>query len=162
MFDLPETDLILVPTGGGGLLSGVALTAKAINPLTKIVAVQPEASPAAKLSFEQGQPIDPYDHRPTLADGLAGGFGSLPFYLARALVDQVLLHSEADIEQAIFALVDQEQLLVEPSGAIAIAPLLKKALTVEGQTIVCVLTGGNIDSRLLAYILQNHLPGQIG
>ena len=88
--------------------------------------MQPEASPAAKLSFEQNQPLDPYDHAPTIADGLAGGFGAHPFYIARTLIDQILLFSELELRRAIFTLVDQEQLVVEASGAIAIAPLLSR------------------------------------
>ncbi len=154
MLGLPTTDAILVPTGGGGLLSGVALTAKAVNPGTQIFGVQPAASPAAKLSFEQQQPIDPYHHAPTLAEGLAGGFGSLPFYLARTLVESILLHSEDDIQRAIFTLIQQEQLLVEASGAIAIAPLLQAGHPFAGKTVVCILTGANIDTSLLTPILK--------
>jgi threonine dehydratase len=152
--DLPKADIILVPTGGGGLLSGIALVAKAINPLAQVVGVQPEASPAAKLSFSQGEPIDPYDHQPTIADGLAGGFGPLPFYLARTLIDQILTHDEAEIRRAVYTLIAQEQFVVEPSGAIAVAPLLREALSTRNQTIVCVMTGANIDPALLASILS--------
>jgi threonine dehydratase len=98
-------------------------------------------------------PYDPYDHQPTIADGLAGGFGATPFYLARTLIDQVLLASEAALRQAVFVLLDREQLVVEPSGAIAIAPLLDGTLDVEGKTVVCVLSGGNIATTLLRDIL---------
>ncbi len=156
LLDLPRADMILVPTGGGGLLSGIALVAKAINPLIKIIGLQPEASPSAKLSLEQKYPLDPYDHEPTIADGLAGGFGAVPFYLASTLVEQILLYSEADIRQAVFTLVHQEQLIVEASGAIAIAPLLQNSALFEGQTVVCVLTGANIDAALLYEILHHH------
>jgi threonine dehydratase len=156
LLDLPRADVILVPTGGGGLLSGIALVAKAINPLIKIIGVQPEASPSAKLSLEQRRPLDPYDHEPTIADGLAGGFGAIPFYLASTLVEQILLYSEADIRQAVFTLVHQEQLIVEASGAIAIAPLWQNPALFEGQTVVCVLTGANIDAALLYEILHYH------
>ena len=157
LLDLPKTDIILTPTGGGGLLSGVALVAKAINPLVKIIGVQPEASPAAKLSLEQKRPIDPYDHKPTLADGLAGGFGAIPFALAAALVEQILLYTEADLRRAIFTLAHQEQLVVEASGAIAIAPLLQEPGLFRGERVVCILTGANIDSVLLREILAHPL-----
>lgn len=160
MLGLPNTDLILVPTGGGGLLSGIALATKAINPGTSIVGVQPTASPAAKLSFEQRFPIDPYQHEATLADGLAGGFGSIPFYLARTLVDEILLASEPEIRQAIFTLLNQEQLLVEASGAIAIAPLLANPESFANRTVVCVLTGANIDSDIVANIINDQLCTQ--
>lgn len=150
---LPDTDLILVPIGGGGMIAGVATAAKAIHPGCRVIGLQPEASPAALLSLRDGVPYDPYDHRPTIADGLAGGFGAIPFYLARTLIDEVLLAEESDLRQAVFTLLDREQLVVEPSGAIAIAPLLKDTPDVEGQTVVCVLSGGNIATTLLRDIL---------
>ncbi len=154
MLGLPNTDVIFVPTSGGGLISGIALATKAINPGTSIVGVQPTASPAAKLSFEQGMPIDPYKHKPTIADGLGGGFGSIPFYLARTLIDEILLASETEIRQAVFSLLNQAQLLVEASGAIAIAPLLKNPQSFTDKTVVCVLTGANIDSNIVADIIN--------
>jgi threonine dehydratase len=150
---LPETDLILVPIGGGGMIAGVASAAKALNPGCRIIGLQPEASPAALLSLRDGVPYDPYDHEPTIADGLAGGFGATPFYVARTLIDQVLLASETDMRRAIFTLLDREQMVVEPSGAISIAPLLNGDLDVDGQTVVCVLSGGNIATTLLRDIL---------
>jgi len=156
MMGLPAADILLVPTDGGGLVSGISLAVKAINPGTDVYSVQPEASPAAKLSLEQGFPVDPYDHQPTLADGLAGGFGSIPFYLARTLIETVLTFSETDIRRAIFTLLNHEQLLVEASGAIAIAPLLTDPARFSGKTVVCVLTGANIDTGIVADIIQNY------
>jgi threonine dehydratase len=147
--DLPQTGLILVPIGGGGLVAGIATVAKTMHPGCRVIGLQPEASPAALLSLRDGVPYDPYDHAPTIADGLAGGFGAVPFYVARTLIDQVLLASEADMRRAIFTLLDREQLVVEASGAIAIAPLLNGTLDVAGQTVVCVLSGGNIATSLL-------------
>ena len=155
LLDLPDVDLIYVPTGGGGLLSGIALVCKAINPLTKIIGIQPEASPAARLSLEQKQPIDPFDHGPTIADGLAGGFGAIPFYLAGALVETVLLYDEAAIRRSVFTLLNWEKLVVEASGAIAIAPLLEATESLQGQTVVCILTGSNVDSSLLVEIMAD-------
>jgi threonine dehydratase len=152
--DLPQTEVIIVPTGGGGLLAGTAVATKKINPVCQVIGVQPEASPAAKLSLAQNYPLDPYDHAPTIADGLAGGFGAQPLYVARTLIDDILLFSEAALRRAVFTLVEQEQLVVEASGAIAIAPLLADPPTFQGQTVVCILTGANIDTRLLAQILQ--------
>jgi threonine dehydratase len=152
--DLPDVDTIIVPVGGGGLIAGISVVAKSIQPASKIIGVQPEASPAAKLSFERNLPLDPYDHDPTIADGLAGGFGAYPFYIARTLIDDILLHSEPDLRQAVFTLIDQEQLVVEPSGAIAIAPLLQSRRRFQEQQVVCVLTGSNIDTNLLTRILD--------
>jgi threonine dehydratase len=154
MADLPQADVILVPVGGGGLIAGIAVTAKGINPICQVIGVQPEASPAAKLSFEQNQPLDPYDHAPTIADGLAGGFGAQPFYIARTLIDDILLFSEVALRRAVFTLIDQEQLVVEASGAIAIAPLLAESHELAGKTVICILSGANIDTKLLAEILE--------
>lgn len=153
MSDLPDVDLVLVPIGGGGMIAGIATAVKAMSPGCRVIGLQPEASPAALLSLRDGVPYDPYDHQPTIADGLAGGFGALPFYIARTLIDDVLLSSEYELRRAIFTLIDQEQLVVEASGAIAIAPLLSGALKVNGQRVACVLSGGNLDTRLLTEIL---------
>jgi threonine dehydratase len=154
--DLPQADLVLVPVGGGGLVAGVAMVTKAITPDCEVIGVQPEASPAALLSLRDGKAYDPYDHEPTIADGLAGGFGAVPFAIAGELIDQVVLASEEDMRYAIYALLDQHQLVVEPSGAIAIAPLLTGSLDVSGRAVVCVLTGGNVDTSLLRCILDEY------
>jgi threonine dehydratase len=151
--DLPETDLLVVPVGGGGLIAGISLVAKGIAPGCTIVGAQPTASPAALLSLRDGRSYDPYDHEPTIADGLAGGFGALPYALASSLIDHISLASEQQIVAAIYALLDRHQLVVEPSGAIAIAPLLDGTLDVQGRNVVCVLTGANIETSLLSHIL---------
>ena len=154
MTDLPGTELILVPVGGGGLISGVATAVRQIKPSCHLIGVQPEASPAAQLSFAQNQAIDPYDHAPTIADGLAGGFGATPFQVLRSNPPEIALVSEAQIRQAILALLAEHQLVIEPSGATAIAPLLAGAVDVVGKTAVCLLTGGNLAMKLLREIAQ--------
>jgi len=150
---VPAPDMMLVPVGGGGMIAGVAVAARAWAPGCRVIGVQPAASPAALLSLREGRGIDPYDHEPTLADGLAGGFGKLAYDVAGQLIDDVLLTSEQDLRRAVFVLVDQEQLVVETSGAISIAPLLNGSLNVSGKTVVCVLSGGNLDTALLRDIL---------
>lgn len=152
--DLPEAEAIIVPVGGGGLISGIGVAVKGVFKGCHIIGVQPEASPSAKLSFEQNLPAEDYEAAPTIADGLAGGFGAYPFYISRTLIDEILLFSETELRQAVFTLIDQEQLVVEASGAIAIAPLLRPDHAFNGKTVVCVLCGANIDSQLLADILQ--------
>ncbi len=154
--ELPGADLVLVPIGGGGMVAGVATAVKSINPGCRVIGVQPEASPAALLSLRDGRPHDPFDHEPTIADGLAGGFGAVPFYLARTLIDDVLLVSESAMRQAVFTLIDQEQLVVEPSGAIAAAPLLTGALDAAGRSVACILSGANIATPLLRDILAEY------
>lgn len=153
--ELPRTDIILVPVGGGGLLAGIASVAHAFSPDCRVMGVQPDTTPAAYLSLRDGVAYDPYDHQPTLADGLAGGFGVVPFAVAHDLIDQILLPTEADLRQAILTLVTQEQLIIEPSGAVAIAPLLNGSLQAQGKTVVCVLSGGNLDTSILRDLLNN-------
>jgi threonine dehydratase len=116
--------------------------------------VQPVASPAALLSLHDGVAHDPYDHDETIADGLAGGFGAAPLRVAKDLIDGVLLATESELRQAVFVLLDREQLIAEPSGAIAIVPLLNGAIDVKGQRVVCTITGRNIDTDLLRSILN--------
>jgi threonine dehydratase len=151
--DLPETEAILVPIGGGGLIAGVAVAAKAISPQVQVIGVQPEASPAAYLSLRDGRPYEEYDAAPTIADGLAGGFGRLPFEIASHLIDEIVLVSEEEIRVAIFTLLDLAQLVVEGSGAVGIAALLTGKVNLAGRKVVAVLTGANIDTSLLFEIM---------
>lgn len=150
---LPDVDLLLVPVGGGGLIAGIAVVAKAINPAIRVIGVQPQASPAAFLSLRDGRPYETYPAEPTICDGLVGGFGRIPFKIAADLIDEVLVVPEADVWQAVGWLLHHEQLVVEGAGAIAIAPLLNGQLDVENLRVVAVLTGRNLDANLLSEIL---------
>jgi threonine dehydratase len=153
MEDLPGADLLLVPVGGGGLIAGMALVAKAINPAVRVVGVQPEASPAAYLSLRDGRPYETYPAAPTICDGLAGGFGRVPFELAGDQIDEILVVPEAAVRRAVRWLLAEEQLVVEGAGAIAVAPLLTGQLDTGSHNIVAVLTGRNVDATLLHQIL---------
>jgi len=153
MEDRPDVDTLLVPVGGGGLIAGIAIAAKAINPAVHIIGVQPEASPAAYLSLRDGRPYETYLAGPTICDGLAGGFGRLPFHIAGKLIDEILVVPEADVRQAVGWLAVQEQLIIEGAGAIAIVPLLNGTLNASNRTIAAVLTGRNLDAALLNEIL---------
>lgn len=152
--DLPEPDVVVVPVGGGALLAGIALAVKSRCPRARIVGVNPAASPSALLSFQRGEAIDPYDHEPTLAHGLAGGFGRVPFAVARPLVDEIVLVSEAELRQAIVALIDSDQILAEASGAASLAGVLSGRIGRSGGRVVIVVSGGNIDSATLARIIH--------
>jgi threonine dehydratase len=153
MEEMPEADLLLVPVGGGGLIAGTAIAAKTINPAVRIVGLQPEASPSAYLSLRDGRPYETYAAGPTICDGLAGGFGRMPFEIAGHLIDEVLVVPEAEVRRAVGWLVSHEQVIVEGSGAIAVAPLLSGQLDAGGRQVVSVLTGRNIDATLLQEIL---------
>jgi threonine dehydratase len=159
MEELPATDILLVPVGGGGLIAGTAIVAKAIRPAAHVLGVQPEASPSAFLSLRDGRPHETYPAGPTICDGLTGGFGRVPFELASNLIDDVLVLPEAAVRHSVAWLLANEQLAVEGSGAIAIAPLLTGQLDVEGRKVVALLTGRNIDAALLLQITSEHLGG---
>jgi threonine dehydratase len=154
MQDLPDAEAILVPVGGGGLIAGIAVVAKAVNPHVQVIGVQPEASPAAYLSLRDGHPYEEYDAAPTIADGLAGGFGRLPFEMAGHLIDEIVLVSEEETRAAIFALLELAQLVVEGAGAVGVAALLAGKVNLMGRKVVAVLSGANIDARLLSEIMD--------
>jgi threonine dehydratase len=153
--DCPDLDVVVVPVGGGALFAGIALAVKSLRPAVRAIGVNPEASPSAKLSFEQGRALDPYEHAETLAHGLAGGFGRVPFEIARPLVSAIALVSEAELKRAIAALIDAEQVLAEASGIAALAAVLYGRIAdVAGKRVVAVISGGNIDAATLRGVLQ--------
>lgn len=149
----PLIGTIVVPVGGGGLIAGIAAAVKAQRPDVRIVAVQPEASPALRDSLAQGQPLLDYAAGPTLADGLAGGIG-LMVYTHRHLVDEVVNVTEPEIEDAIVALVAHDQVVAEGSGAVGVAALRSGRLRVQdGRPAAVVITGANIDAGVLGRLL---------
>lgn len=151
-----DVDLLLVPVGGGGLIAGVAIAAKASLPHLHIIGVQPEASPSAHLSLRDGRAYETYAAGPTICDGLAGGFGRIPFELAAGLIDEIVIVPEQDVRRSVAWLLAHEQIVVEGSGAIAIAPLLSGQLAKTHGKVVAILTGRNIDASLLRSILDEY------
>ena len=151
--EMPEVGTIVVPVGGGGLISGVAAAVKDRAKGTRIVAVQPEASPALRDSVAQGQPLLDYPAGPTLADGLAGGIG-LMAYTHRHLVDEIVNVTEPQIEDAIVALITHDQVVAEGSGAVGVAALRSGRVRLEdGRPAAVVITGANIDAGVLGRLL---------
>jgi threonine dehydratase len=147
---------VLVPVGGGGLLAGVATVLKARAPGARIVAVQPAASPALAESIRLGRALLTYPAGPTLADGLAGGIGEIAFD-HRDLVDEVVTVTEAEIEDAIGALVAHDQVVAEASGAASVAAVRAGKLAGAARgPVVAIVTGANIDARVLARLLARH------
>ncbi len=152
--DQPELDAIVVPLGGGGLLAGAALVAKTHTREVKVIGAEAEASPvfSAALSHDA---ITPVQVSPTLADGLAGNLepGSMTFPLVRELVDMVALVAEDSIETAMRSLVWRERLVAEGAGATGVGALLQGGLQLEGARIGVMVTGRNVDQRVLRKIL---------
>ena len=147
-------DTLLVPIGGGGLISGVAVVAKALHPSIQIVGVQSERYPAAHHAFHGLDPSDVPNHD-TVADGIAvKSPGVLTMDLIRLHVDDIVLVSEDDIEQAIFVLAEIEKTVVEGAGAAGVAAAMKHKKRYQGQNLATILCGGNIDMMTLSSVLQ--------
>jgi threonine dehydratase len=118
-----------------------------------VVAVQPDASPALKESLECGRPLLTYPARPTLADGVAGGIGQIVF-AHRELIDDVVVVTEAEIEDAVVALLAEDQVVAEASGALGLAAVRSgRVRSDDGRPVVVFVTGGNIDVGVLARLL---------
>jgi threonine dehydratase len=150
---LPNVGTILVPVGGGGLIAAVAAAVKALRPGVHIVGVQAEASPSLRESLRQGRPLLEYAAQPTLADGISGGIGEI-VWAHRARIDEEVLVSEAEIEDAIVALLSADQVLAEAAGAVGVAALRSGRLraSTPGPWAV-VVTGANIDAGVLGRLL---------
>jgi threonine dehydratase len=154
--ELPELGAVVVPVGGGGLIASVAVAVKALSPAVRIVAVQPEASPSLRESLRRGEALHRYAAEPTLADGIAGGIGDIAF-VHRALIDDVVTVSEAEIAEAIVALLQWDQVVAEGAGAVAAAAVLSGRVPSHGRPVAVVVSGGNIDAGELARLL----PGRV-
>lgn len=150
--ELPETETIIVPIGGGGLIAGIAIAAKSINSKLKVVGVQSEASPAMFNAVQAARCVEtPIEE--TIADGLAGRFvAEFTLELTQKYVDEVVLVSENGIKEAIKLMIENEHMLIEGAAAVGIAALLEKKIKTHGK-IVVILTGRNIHSQVLKEIL---------
>ncbi|HYM72678.1 MAG TPA: threonine ammonia-lyase [Stellaceae bacterium] len=155
--DRPDLDTLIVPIGGGGLISGIAVAAKALNPKIEIVGVQSSLYPSMRDVLEGREP-DIASAGATLAEGIAVKEpGKITRRIVAALVADILLADDAQIEAAIEHLIDREKLVVEGAGAAGIAALLANAERFRDRRVGIVITGGNIDARLLASILMRGL-----
>ena len=154
----PDLDAVLIPVGGGGLISGMSVACKALNPKTKIVAVQAEGAPALKNSFEAKKAMDSLSVR-TIADGIAVR-DIYPETFAYVLknVDTFETVCEDEIAAAILFLLERQKVLVEGAGAVGVAALLHGKIDLpKGSKIGIVLSGGNIDVTMLSLIIEKGL-----
>jgi threonine dehydratase len=142
--DLPDAACIVVPIGGGGLVSGIAASVKAGSPETRILGVEPEAAPGAFRSLKENRSIERIPLSPSLADGLLGGFSPLCFAVSAHLIESVTLVSEEEIKTAMRSLLEEEQILVEGSAAVGLAAILAGKIETKGKKVILVLTGRNI------------------
>jgi len=152
---IPDLDLLVIPIGGGGLISGIATAAKAINPDIEIVGVEAELYPSMKNVVEGGDGAIGGD---TLAEGIAVKEpGALTRQIIAAKVDRIDLVAEKDIEHAVALLVGIEKTVVEGAGAVGLAAILAEPDRYKGRKVGTVLCGGNIDTHLLANVLVREL-----
>ncbi|WP_232678943.1 threonine ammonia-lyase [Nocardioides sp. R-C-SC26] len=152
--EVPDVATVVVPTGGGGLLAGVAIAVKALRPDVRVVGVQAAGAAAFPDSLAQGRPV-PLQTMRTMADGIAVGLpGDLTFAAVRDHVDDVLTVSEESLSRALLALLERAKVVVEPAGAAAVAALLDAPGDFTGP-VVAVLSGGNIDPVLLGKVIQH-------
>jgi threonine dehydratase len=154
--DLPDLDTVLVPLSGGGLLSGIAFTLKAIKSGLRVIGVSMERGPVMYHSLKVGKPVQ-LDEEETIADSLRGGIGlenQYTFQIIRDMVDEVILVSETEIAQAMAFLLKEHQLVVEGAGAVGIGALLSGKVTGAGEVVAVVLSGRNIDIKTYLNAVQ--------
>jgi threonine dehydratase len=150
--DLPEVESVIVPVGGGGLISGIAVAVKSMKPSVRVVGVQAEGAASMYESLRQDKPVV-LDRVETIADGLSPGeAGRYTFEVVRQLVDRVVLVSDDEIRDATMSLLDKSHILAEPSGAAGLAAAKRLGLS-RGEKVVFVVSGGNISRNVLQSLI---------
>lgn len=159
--DLPETDMVVVPAGGGGLIAGIAAAAKAQRPSCRIIGVQSESCPSMYEALRTGRPCCVVP-KPSLADGIrVAQAGSLTLPMIRSLVETIVLVGEDALADAMLQLIERKKVIAEGAGAAPLAALLGGKIAVQkGSTIVLVISGGNIDTPLIERAVLHALVQQ--
>lgn len=150
----PDLDAVIVPIGGGGLISGIGIAMKALSPSTRVIGVEVAASCPFTKSLEAGRLVT-IDVRPSLADGLTGNLDpdTVTLDIVRDVVDEIVVVEEEDVRQALAAVVANEHLVIEGAAAVGPAALLSRRIQAKGNVAV-ILTGANIDMGTLAALLR--------
>lgn len=153
--ELPLTDVILVPIGGGGLISGIACAAKQIKPDIKIIGVEPEGAASAKGAIAENKVIELAEAN-TIADGTAvKKIGDINFKYIKEFVDDIITVSDYELMEAFLLLVEKHKIIAENSGILSVAAL--KKLNLKGKNIVSILSGGNIDVLMISAMINKGL-----
>ena len=153
--DMKDVDIIVCPIGGGGLISGIALAAKELNPNIKIIGVQAEGANAMEQSFKNGKLIS-LDSVNTIADGIGVKCpGELTYNIIKDYIDDIVTVSDKEIAEAFLILCEKHKLLVEASGAVSLAAL--KKLDLNGEKVVSIISGGNIDMLTISSLISDGL-----
>lgn len=157
MEQLSDMDAVIVPVGGGGLISGVAYTIKMLNPHIKVYGVQASGAPSMVKSVEDGEIVE-LPSVATIADGIAVKKpGDLTYELCKKYVDKIVTVTDDEISAAILALMEQQKLVTEGAGAIAVAAAMFNKVDIKGKKVVCLLSGGNIDVTILSRVIKRGL-----
>jgi len=155
--DLPATDVVIMPIGGGGLASGVGSYLKHIKPAVQLIGVEPEGAPSMNQALKNGSPVT-LDYIDRFVDGAAvKRVGNLTFEYCSELLDQMLLIPEGKICTTILKLYNEDAIVVEPAGALAVAALDQLKDTIAGKTVVCIVSGGNNDIERMQEIKEKSL-----
>lgn len=154
---LKGIDAVVVPIGGGGLISGVAFAIKSLNPEIKVYGVQAAGAPSMKNSIEHKQ-IERLDAVSTIADGIAVKQpGENTFSLCSKYVDDIVTVTDDEVSSAILSLLEHQKLITEGAGAVAVAAAMFDKIPVEGKNVVCIVSGGNIDVNILDRVVKRGL-----
>lgn len=154
---LPDVEAVVVPVGGGGLISGVAKAIKTLRPDVKVYGVQAEGAPSMKKSLEKGERIR-LDKVVTIADGISVKEpGPNTFEMCREYVDEMVTVSDNEIAAAILALMENQKIITEGAGAVSVAAVMFNKLPVKGKKVVCIVSGGNIDVNILNKVINHGL-----
>jgi len=155
--DAPNADVVLVPVGGGGLISGIAVALKKLNERIKVIGVQPSGAPAMYLSFKQRNLVETPSVW-SIADGvIVKRPGETTLRIMEETVDDVVLVDDKDIARAVFILLERAKTVAEPAGALSVAALLSGAVEARGKRVVAVVSGGNVDPSMLSRIINQVL-----
>ena len=154
---LPEIDAVIVPIGGGGLISGVAFAIKSLKPECKVYGVQAEGAPSMVNSIRDGE-IENLPAVKTIADGIAVKTpGEHTYELCQQYVDEIVTVSDDEVATAILALMEQQKLVAEGAGAVSVAAAMFNKVDVKGKNVVCLVSGGNIDVTILSRVISRGL-----
>lgn len=152
----PDIDTIVVPIGGGGLITGIAVAAKAIKPGIRIVGVQTEKCPAMIRSYEDGVFYEEYPCEDSICDALLGGIGALSYQLVKDYVDDLITVSEDTVGKAVSFMAKEEKYIVEAGSCVTVAAIMDNRERIGGRNIALVLSGGNIDGKLLLSLMEKY------
>jgi len=154
---IPDLDAVIVPVGGGGLISGVAFAIKQLNPNVKVYGVQAAGAPSMKNSLADGK-IETLPSVKTIADGIAVKEpGDLTYDICSKYVDEIVTVTDDEISAAILALMEQHKLVAEGAGAVPVAAAMFDKIDLKGKKAVCVVSGGNIDVTILSRVIARGL-----